>query len=225
MESIVAWMVDQQTRPNLVWVFQSYLIDRGTKTAVSLLHPDSSPLQMAARFHDCLRWDDVVEGRICALWVEMQAQEIHTQGLTRGADYWACGLMRRLLELSHCQCLYHNAMVHMKVKDGMTASQHDAVLAQMGGCLLIDPPDLLMEDQDLLDANFDKLSCGPTLDKLEWLAEIDTARGAADHIAQGTHHFLRSQYCSGSCSRMRTEHEDMLIDRDGRMKWQIRRKR
>ena len=102
MDSIMAWMSNQQTGPGLVGVIQSYLIARGTKPAVSLLHPDS-PLWMTARFHDCLGWDNFVEGRICALWVEMQAKEIHTHGLTRGSDYWARGLMQHQLELTHHQ--------------------------------------------------------------------------------------------------------------------------
>ncbi len=51
MDSIVAWMKDQQTGPDLVGVLQSFLIARGTKTAVSLLHLDS-PLRMAARFQN-----------------------------------------------------------------------------------------------------------------------------------------------------------------------------
>jgi hypothetical protein len=33
-----------------------------------------------------------------------------------------------------------------------------------------------MEDRELLEANFDKLIHSPTSDKLEWLAEMDTAR-------------------------------------------------
>ena len=36
----------------------------------------------------------------------------------------------------------------------------------MEECLLIDPADLQVEDQELLNANFDKLTCGPTSDKL-----------------------------------------------------------
>ena len=43
----------------------------------------------------------------------------------------------------------------MKVNDGMTAAQHNTILAQMEKCLLFDPADLLMEDHELLDANFD----------------------------------------------------------------------
>ena len=104
--------------------------------------------------------------------------------------------MQRLLELTHNQLLYPNAMVHMKVKDGMTTAQHDAILARIEECLLIDPSDLLMEDRDLLDADFHKLTCGPASDKLEWLAEMDAAPGVADHIAKGSRHSLRSQYYS-----------------------------
>jgi hypothetical protein len=130
MDSLVLWMESQQTGPELVGVIRSYLLARGTKTAVSLLCPESS-LKMAARFHDRLGWDNFVEGRICALWVEMQAQEIHTRGLQRGVDFWARGLMRRLLKLTYCQWLYCNARVHMKVKDGMTAAQHNLILSRM----------------------------------------------------------------------------------------------
>ena len=72
----------------------------------------------------------------------MQAQEIHIQGLTRGADYWVRGLRQHLLELTHQKLFYCNATVNMKLKDGMTAAQHDAILAQMEECLLIDPANL-----------------------------------------------------------------------------------
>ena len=74
---------------------------------------------MAAHLHDRLGWDNFVEGRICALWVEMRVQEIHTRWLQRGAEFWARGLMCRLHELTHHQWLYRNATVHMKVKDGI----------------------------------------------------------------------------------------------------------
>ena len=70
MDILVLLMESQQTGPELVGVIRSYLLARGTKTAVSLLCPESS-LKMAVRFHDHLGWDNFVEGRICALWVEM----------------------------------------------------------------------------------------------------------------------------------------------------------
>ena len=94
----------------------------------------------------------------------------------------------------------------------------------MEECLLIDSVDLLVEDQDLLDADFDKLTPNPTAGKLEWLAEIDAAQGSAEHIARGSPHSLCSQYCSGVNTRMGAEQEKVLIDREGSIKWQRQRK-
>jgi hypothetical protein len=56
----------------------------------------------------------------------------------------------------------------MKVKDGLTTTQHNIILMQMEECLQIDPMDLLVEDQGFLDVNYDNLTHGPTLDKLKW---------------------------------------------------------
>ena len=100
--------------------------------------------------------------------------------------------MRRLLELTHRQWLYCNARVHIKLKGGMTAAQYDAILARMEECLLIDPADLLVEDWDLLDSDFDKLTHSPTAYKVEWLAEMDADQGTANHIARGSRYSLRS---------------------------------
>jgi hypothetical protein len=55
----------------------------------------------------------------------------------------------------------------MKVKDGMTAAQHNLILSRMEECLLIDPADLLVEDRQLLDADFNQLTRGPTSDKFD----------------------------------------------------------
>ena len=85
--------------------------------------------------------------------------------------------------------------------------------------------DLLVEDQDLLEADFDKLTRGPAADKLEWLAEMDEARGATDHIARESRHSLRSQNRSGVNPQMGVEQEDVLIDREGSIKWWNQRKR
>jgi hypothetical protein len=92
---------------------------------------------MAVPFHDHLSWDNFVDGRICALWVFLQAEDIHIQGLTRGADLWAPGLMHCLLELTHRQWLYPNARVHMKVKDGMMAAQHNTMCVCEESCPLL----------------------------------------------------------------------------------------
>ncbi len=78
VDCIVAWMKDQQTGPNLVGVIQSYLIARGDQNSglvspTGLTSADSSPFPRPSGM------GHFVEGRICALWVEMQAQEYTLQ--------------------------------------------------------------------------------------------------------------------------------------------------
>ncbi len=81
------------------------------------------------------------------------------------------------------------------------------------------PADLVVEGQELLEANFDKLTHRPTSDKLEWLAEMDTAWGAADNIGRGSRHALCSCYCSGPNPRMRLKYKEVLVNREGIVKW------
>jgi hypothetical protein len=100
----------------------------------------------------------------------------------------------------------------------------NTILMRMEECLQIDPADLLVEDWALIEANFNKLTHGLTFDKLEWLAEIDTAWGVVDHIARGSCHALCSCYCSGPHPRMRMEYKDVLVNHEGSMKWRRQHK-
>lgn len=100
----------------------------------------------------------------------------------------------------------------MKVKDSLAAAHQVTISAQLEECLLIDPGELLLGNWDLYVAIFDRLTRGPTWDKLDWLAEMDSAQGAADHIARGSCQAFRSQYCAGPRPWMQTEYKYVLID-------------
>ncbi len=106
-----------------------------------------SRFRLAVEYNDRLGWDNFLEGQISALWVELRVRDIHDRHLERNADYWARGLMRRLLEMVHQQWLYRNAMVHMSLQDGLPRDKHEQILTPINGCLGIDPGDLLEEDR------------------------------------------------------------------------------
>jgi hypothetical protein len=168
----------------VVQLFKRYLLAGGTRTLTLLLKPNSR-LGVEARYHDCLGWDCFLEGRLCALWVEHRAQHIQRANLTRLADFWAQGLMQWLLEMTHEQWAYRNAMVHLDVKEGRTAAAHETILETMEGFPYTDPEQLLEEHRHLLFSDFAALASGPIKDKLEWISEIDFALGATSHVARG----------------------------------------
>ncbi len=62
-------------------------------------------------------------------------------------------------------------------------------------------------------------------EKLEWIAGMDSAMGAAEHIAGGSCHALRMWYCHGSQPRMCLEYEAVQVNQEGSLRWRWQRKR
>ena len=87
--------------------------------------------------------------------------------------------------MTHAQWAYRNATVHLEVKEGQTAAAHETILETMKGFLHTDP-ELLEEHHHLLFSDFAALVSSPIKDKLEWISEIDSALGAASHVARGS---------------------------------------
>ncbi len=88
--------------------------------------------------------------------------------------------------MTHTQWAYRNAGVHLEAKEGLTAAAHETILETMEGFLHTDPEQLIEKHRHLLFSEFAALASGPTKDKLEWITEIDSALGAASHVAWGS---------------------------------------
>jgi hypothetical protein len=127
---------------------------------------------------------------------------------------------QRLLQMTHAQWAYRNAMVHLEVKDGQTATAHKTILETVEGFLHTDPEQLLEEHCHLLFSDFVALTSGHTKDKLEWISEMDFALGAASHMACGSQHAVQTRYCQGHQPNAQTEYKLVLVDAEGSMRWQ-----
>jgi hypothetical protein len=141
------------------------------------------------------------------------------------ADFWAQGLIRRLLQMTHAQWAYRNATVHLEVKEGWTATAHKTILEIMEGFLHTDPEQLLEKHCHLLFSDFAALSSSPTKDKLELISEIDSALGAVSHMAHGSQHVVQTRYCRGRWPCAQTEYKLVLVDAEGSMRWRRHCKR
>jgi hypothetical protein len=94
--------------------------------------------------------------------------------------------MQWLLQMTHEQWAYRNATVHLEVKEGRTAAAYEKILETMEDFLYTDPEQLLEEHRHLLFSDFAALVSGPIKGKLEWISKIDSALGAASHVARGS---------------------------------------
>jgi hypothetical protein len=157
VEQLVQWLYDQQTDGKVVHSFKQYLLAGGTCTLTLLLKPNSR-LGVEACYHDRLGWDCFLAGQLCALWVEHRAWHIQRANPTQLADFWAQELMQRLLQMTHTQWAYRNAMVHLEVKEGQMAAAHQTILETMEDFLHTDPEQLLEKHCHLLFSDFAALT-------------------------------------------------------------------
>jgi hypothetical protein len=121
--------------------------------------------------------------------------------------------------MTHTQWVYMNAIFHLEVKVAQTAAAHETIPETMEGILCTDPEQLLKEHHHLLFLDFAALASSPTKDKLEWISEMDSALGAASHVARESCHAVRTWYCRGCRPQLQTEYESILVDAEGSMQW------
>ena len=190
---------------------------------VSLLHP-SSEYQLLAKYHDRLGWDCLLEGRICRLWVDAQDMRVQELNLRRSAESWAKGFIRRLLLTTHRQWIFRNSAVHHKV-EGLTLLEHEALMKKCEEYIMLEPLDLLPEHRDLLQLDFVELGEGPAIDRQYWVADMEAAVEAADHVRQGRAQALRTRYGSDAMQRVGSVRVDVLVDNEGSIRWRRRRRR
>jgi hypothetical protein len=222
------WLQKEQTDRVVTELICKYLEGHGESTMESLLVRKRSKYTMAVWIHDKLGWDNFLEGRICSAWLHLRQDDIRTRNLRRSAGKWMKELMRRLLQITHQQWTYRNATVHLKVKDGRTMAQHEAIVAEILECAHVDPAELLEEHKHLVGCNFTKLVMGPVKDKVEFVAEMNAARRLARHVAKGTRVTLKTRYQKargkGKLPRRNIVIEEVLVDNEGSLRWR-RRKR
>ncbi len=149
----------------VVHLFKQYLLAGQTHTLTLLLKLNSR-LEVEARYHDRLSWDCFPEGQLCALWVEHRAHHIHWANLMQSVDFWAWGLMQRLLQITHAQWAYRISTVYLEVKHGWTAAAHKTILETMEDFLHTDPEQLLKDHVTCYSLTL--LSLPLVLPKINW---------------------------------------------------------
>ena len=224
IKELETWLRSQRTGRQLTNLITSYLRARSSHTLSSLL-PPNSPFTLLARFHDRLGWDNFLEGRISSLWVEMRHLEVEADNLRTTAEYWARGLIRRLVQITHRQWIYRNSAVHLKVRGSLSQPQHEKLMDTIEDYLHVDPMSLLPEDRRLLTVDLEALAESSPVNQQTWVAEMETAVSAASHIRSGSRQAINSRYCSGPQPLATVVEEFVEVDSEGSMRWRRRRRR
>ena len=103
--------------------------------------------------------------------------------------------------------------------------QHERIKDNVERYAMTDPEDLLPENRHLLDIDFEALGEASSIEKQFWVAEMETAVAASDHIKQGTVQALRSRYGLDAVYDTRRRTVSSMKDSEGSLRWRRRRKR
>lgn len=100
-------------------------------------------------------------------------------------ESWGRQFVRRLMVATHKQWLYRNSHVHYAKLDGLTEKQHEAIFERCKELLMVDPADLLDRHRYLLEGDFTELGEGSAVDRQNWIASMESAMSAAEHVRSG----------------------------------------
>ena len=165
-----------------------------------------------------------MEGRICRLWVDAQDMCVKELNLRRSAESWAKGFMRRLLLTTHRQWIFRNSAVHHRV-EGLTLKEHEELMKKCEEYILLEPLDLLPEHRDLLRTDFVELGEGPAINRQYWIADMEAAVEAAEHVRQGRAQAIRTRYESNTMHNVGSTRVDVVVENEGSIRWRRRRRR
>ena len=133
-------------------------------------------LRRMARSQDGIGWVKFMEGMISKEVVAIQEGHHPTSPSLFTLEAWAIGLVTRLLEITHGQWIYCNALVHdgttgalaMVVKEDLQRAIEDKVEKGVEG--------LDEQDRWLLEINLGNLEDASGEDHYYWLLAIQAAR-------------------------------------------------
>ena len=215
VSSVAEWLAGQNTDSELSMLIVQYLRSRGDRTALSFCSLFSRYRHLAAMI-DGLGFSNFLEGRIPSLFLSCRQQDITRRRLRRHAAHWCNGFILQLLQVTHRQWSYRNGSTHLKVKDGMTMTQHNRLMQRCEELLWTDPSQLLENDQALLDMDFHTLGSGPAIERQLWVSEMEAATAAAQYekLEQRRRHI--ASY---------TTRDPPVVDTEGSIRFRRRRRR
>ncbi len=93
-------------------------------------------------------------------------------------DNWSAGLVTKLLEVTHGQCLYQNVHVHDIFTGERARMRKEEIRKELEYQIALGGEELEEEDQYLLEINLEDLDSATGEDQVYWLLALQTARRA-----------------------------------------------
>jgi hypothetical protein len=172
----------------LIECLEEYLLLHGEGSMLEIASPYPH-LQEWAKEHDTLGWDNFLEGRIGSSLFTLQRKSLREHHSRLHIKTWATMFIQQVLAITHQQWSFRNARVHIRLLEGKTTEEHQAIMDEVLDRLSTPADVLLPQHRYLVELDFACLGEGTSLDRQYWLATLDSAVSAAAHsrTQQGQH--------------------------------------
>ena len=118
------------TSEEFVRIIATYIRGRG-ELQFSAIPDLPVEWQQLAGEQDAIGWDNFMEGKLSSEFQIIVRTQMLTMERYMTASDWVKKLISRLLQITHGQWLYRNAVVHERMSDGLTRVEQDDILMRI----------------------------------------------------------------------------------------------
>jgi len=173
------WLVEVDTDPDLRECLVEYARGRGGRTMTEICRGVDNRYRRVAEEQYAIGWRRFMEGMICRGLRGLQELYTTVKGSNVSGEQWATGVVIKLLETTHGQCLYRCIQVHDKFSEIQATQQKEELQMVIEAQQDMGWEDLMEEGQYLVEVNLEDMEHTSGERQEYWLVVIQAAREAS----------------------------------------------
>jgi hypothetical protein len=177
------WLRESRTETNLRKFLIQYAHGRGGRSMQEIVGFQLQYRRLVALV-DYIGWRRLMEGMISRELVELQKYAVTGSTSLMSVETWAKELVIKLLEVTHGQWPYRNAVVHDRTAGDMVTRRKEETRDALEEQMELGEEGLAEEDSFLLEINLDELDNSTGEDQTYWLLSLQAARDARQQLLQ-----------------------------------------
>ena len=189
IETLVEWMKDQDTHPDILLWIPRYIATQGNRLFVDM--PDRYKEKMTQEMRqvgntlDRIGWRNFTEGKVSTRLLQMQQEHLRGAWLRRTIASWTKGFLDQLLSISHTQWICRNLTKHHKTRGTQVLASRAQILREIEHQLSLGTDGLPENARCLLEISQEDLFDKSTEQQQYWLNAAVASREAAGDFSGG----------------------------------------
>lgn len=180
-ELIIDWLTSYGTHPDVLTCLTRALRARDPHTLFTAYCTPAC--HSAAASQDTIGWQNFLEGKISTDWRLLQEEYYINTGSSRLSEFWAKGLVKRLLELTHSQWKYRSDYLHERNHKGLKREEARALDTSIRAEFARGFDNLARRDRHYIIRGLSAVRSMSAKDQQAWLRGVQIARDSQEQVS------------------------------------------